>query len=233
MTDLEIVAKIKAIDLGAEYSDRDMLTMLLYDIIPGYPSDKAADELIFRYGTLFDICNMPYNSLRQVMGVGEKGARILKLTRALVFNIVRQNSSEGRYRLYETDEIVDYLRPYFVGARSEMVYVVLVNAQYKHIHTQKLGEGSFDQVPFDFKKLMELIIRYKASGVIISHNHNGSVLPSADDTVITNKFNRLLIELDLKLVDHIIFCENSYKSMRDSGYIKDPKQKAVLEYFSK
>ncbi len=233
MTEQEIVSRIKAIDLGAEYSDSEMLTMLLYDIIPGYPSKKAADELILRYGSLFDICNTPYNDLRQIMGVGESGARILKLTRALVFNILRQNSSESRRRLVQTDEIVDYLRPYFVGAQSEMVYAVLVNAQYRHIHTQKLGEGSFDHVPFDFKKLMELIIRYKATGVIISHNHNGSVLPSAEDTVITNKFNQFLIELDLKLVDHIIFCENSYKSMRESGYIKDPKQKATLEYFPK
>ncbi len=229
----EIVSKIKAIDLGAEYSDRELLEMMLDGIIPGYSSTLAANELLSRYGTLFDICDMPYDVLRQFMGVGEEGARRLKLARAFVYNILRKNSSENRRRLFETDEIVDYLRPYFVGAHSESVYAVLINAQYKHIHTQKLGEGSFDHVPFDFKKLMELIIKYKASGVILAHNHNGSVMPSADDTVITNKFNRLMLELDLVLVDHIIFCENKYKSMRASGYIKDPKQKAVLEHFPK
>jgi len=233
MTEQELVSKIKAIELGAEYDDHEMLTMLLRDIIPGYPSERAATELLHRYVTLYDVCSVPYNELRQIMGVGEQGARIIKLTRALVFNILRQNSSQSRKRLFDTDEIVDYLRPYFVGLRSEVVYAVLVNAQYRHIHTQKLGEGSFNNVPFDFKKLMELIIRYKAFGVILAHNHNGSVLPSAEDTVITNKFNRFLIELDLELVDHVIFCENSYKSMRKSGYIKDPKQSASLEYFPK
>ena len=42
-----------------------------------------------------------------------------------------------------------------------------------------------------------------------------------------------MLELDLELVDHVIFCENSYKSMRKSGYIKTPKQTATLEYFPK
>lgn len=231
MTDNEIVSKIKAIDLGAEYTDHEMLTMLLDGITPGYSSEFAANELISRYGSLFDICNTPYNMLRQIMGVGEQGARLLKLTRALVFNIVRQNSSEGRRILSETDAIVEFMKPYFIGASSEVLYVVLVNAQYRHIHTYKLGEGSFSNVPFDFKKLMEIIFRYKAHGIILAHNHNASVMPSVNDTVITNKFNRFLIELDMVLVDHIIFCENKYKSMRESGYIKDPKQKATLEFF--
>ncbi len=233
MLDYEIIAKIKAIDLGAEYSDKELIEMMLDGVLPGYPATEAANELISRYGTLFDICDMPYNVLRQVMGVGEEGAKRLKLARAFVYNILRQNSSENRRRLLETDEIVEYLRPYFVGKTSEILIAVFVNAQYKHIHTQKLGEGSFNHVSFDAKKLLELAIRYKASGIIIAHNHSGSVFPSADDTVITNKFNGLLIELDMELVDHIIFCENSYKSMRKSGYIKDPKQKAVLECFPK
>lgn len=233
MVGYEIISKIKAIDLGAEYSDRELIEMMLDGVMPGYPPTEAANELISRYGTLFDICDMPYNVLRQVMGVGEEGAKRLKLARAFVYNILRQNSSENHRRLLEPEEIVDYLRPYFVGKSSEILMAVFVNAQYKHIHTQKLGEGSFDHVPFDAKKLLELAVRYKASGIILAHNHNGSVLPSADDTVITNKFNRLLLELDMELVDHVIFCENNYKSMRKSGYVKDPKQKAVLEYFPK
>lgn len=229
----ESISKIKAIDLGAEYSDKELIEMLLEDVMPGYSSTDAANELISRYGTLYDICDTPYNVLRQIMGVGEEGAARLKLARAFVYNILRHNGSDSRRRLYDTDEIVDYLRPYFVGRASEMLIAVFVNAQYKHIHTQKLGEGSFEHVSFDAKRLFELAIKYKASGIILAHNHNGSVLPSADDTVITNKFNRLLIELDMELIDHVIFCENSYKSMRKSGYIKDPKQKAVLDYFPK
>ena len=233
MTEQEIISKIKAIDLGAEYDDREMLTMLLNGVIPGYPSENAANDLLYKYHTLIDVCNVPYNELRLIMGVGEKGAQLIKLTRGLVFNILRQNSSESRVRLFDTDEIVDYLRPYFIGLHSEVVYAVLVNAQYRHIHTQKLAEGSFKYVPFDFKKLMEHVIRYRAFGIILAHNHSGSVMPSPEDIVITNKFNKLLIELDLELVDHVIFCENSYKSMRKSGYIKDPKQTATLEYFPK
>ena len=229
----EIIAKIKAIDLGAEYSDRELIEMMLHGIMPGYSSTDAANELLSRYGTLFDICDLPYNKLRMVMGVGEEGAKRLKLARAFVYNILRNNSSENRRRLLETDEIVEYLRPYFVGRTAEMLMVVFVNAQYKHIHTQKLGEGSFNHVSFDAKKIFELAIRYKASGIIIAHNHNASVFPSKEDMVITNKFNNLLIELDMVLVDHIIFCENSYKSMRGSGYIKDPAQNTTSEYFKK
>ena len=233
MTDRDLISKIKAIDLGAEYSDKELIEMMLDGIIPGYSAGEAANELTSRYGTLFDICEMPFNVLRQVMGVGEEGAKRLKLARAFVYNILRENSSENRRRLFELQEIVKYLRPYFVGKTSEILMVVFVNAKYKHIHTQKLGEGSFDHVSFDARKILELAIKYKANGIILAHNHSGSVLPSADDTVITNKFNKFVLELDMELIDHIIFCENNYKSMRKSGYLKDPKQKAVLDYFPK
>ena len=232
MNNSEIKAFLKAIDAGGELNSREALALLLDGITPSYSGFEAADNLLSRFGSLAEICDMSYTELARVEGVGLEGARLIKACHAAVRSFYRGNSTEENPRLYLLEEMVTYLRPNFMGIDSEYFYIFLLNEKYRLIHGEMLGRGNYEQVPFNFRRIIKLIGKYDASKVIFAHNHKASVLPSDVDTVLTNKLNVALHNIDVDLVDHIIFCENEYKSMRESGYIKEIRKFDTFNYYS-
>ncbi len=233
MTERELVSFLRAADMGAELDDTLLLTMLLHNAMPGCDSSDIASELITRFGTFANVCNASFNTLANIMGVGTKGACVLKLCKNATFNLLRSNSTDGIRRLYTTDEIVDFMRPYFLNLTNEQVYIAYLNSRYKIIHVAKHGEGDYESVPFDFKRIIKETVQYDANAVVLCHNHKTNAFPSSNDVVITQKLNNLLYQLGIRLVDHVIFCENHYKSLRESGYIKDFQQDDKTSLFPK
>lgn len=66
-------------------------------------------------------------------------------------------------------------------------------------------------------------IRYKASAVILAHNHpSGNISPSKADLSITEKIKNALKTLDILLLDHIIVANENpqrYTSLADEGLL--------------
>lgn len=233
MTQRELISFIRATDMGAELDDKLLLTMLLCDVMPGYDSELAANELIERYGSFANVCEISFNTLANTMGVGTKGACLIKLCKNAVFNLLRQNSSDECRKLFATNEIVDYMRPLFLNLDSEQIYIAYLNSRNRLITCKKLAEGDFEHVPFDFMRIVKDIARYDSTAIVLAHNHKINTYPSEADISVTNKLNRLLHEFNAKVVDHIIFCENSYKSLKESGYIKELSLADKLNIFPK
>lgn len=233
MTERELVSFLRAADMGAELDDTLLLTMLLHNVMPGCDSGDIANELITRFGTLSNVCDAPFNTLANIMGVGTKGACLIKLCKNATYSLLRSNSTDDKRRLYTTDEIVDFMRPYFLNLTNEQVYIAYLNSRYKLIHVTKHGEGNYESVPFDIKRIIKETTQYDAHAVVLCHNHKTNTFPSSNDVVITQNLNELLYQLEIRLVDHVIFCENHYKSLRESGYIKDLQQSDAMNLFPK
>lgn len=211
---------LRMIDSGAELSDCELIGALLDGISPLYDSRHTAKLLLDRYGSLAAVCAAPSGELSDTEGVGIRGAQLLKVCGAAVANILSENSSDGKRRLYTHDELVDYLRPYFLNEKTEKLYLLTLNSKYKVLGLKLMAQGDSKQLVFDKKLLIDEAVRRGAAFVVLAHNHFTSILPSAQDVILTNDIYELLKHLDIELYDHIIFCENKTKSMRKSGYFK-------------
>ena len=67
-----------------------------------------------------------------------------------------------------------------------------------------------------FKKALE----HSASSIILAHNHpSGNLKPSEEDIKITEKLIRAAGNLDIKILDHLIFGLEAYYSFADEGQI--------------
>ena len=66
--------------------------------------------------------------------------------------------------------------------------------------------------------LIELAMKYKATGVIIAHNHPGGMPdPSREDEDCTETVKNMLDVVGVKLLDHIIVGSGVYYSLKQSG----------------
>jgi DNA repair protein RadC len=66
--------------------------------------------------------------------------------------------------------------------------------------------------------IVERVLKNGANSVIIAHNHpSGIAIPSVSDAEATVNIKRLLAQVGVNLVDHVVLEENDYVSMAQSA----------------
>jgi DNA repair protein RadC len=77
----------------------------------------------------------------------------------------------------------------------------------------------FDEV-LDGKIIFNMALTYKASSIIVAHNHpSGNLNPSVQDVNLTNSLREFGKLIDLPLLDHLIFTDNGYFSFAEQGLL--------------
>ena len=114
-----------------------------------------------------------------------------------------------------------YFMPIFMYERDEVLYMLCLDSQKCVICCQLISRGVVNSVEANVRKMTELALRFKASSVIISHNHpRGTVKPSREDDIITTNLSRALNAVGIMLDDHIIVCGDSFSSYNESGLFR-------------
>ena len=68
------------------------------------------------------------------------------------------------------------------------------------------------------REIFEIAILEGAAAIIVMHNHpSGDSNPSSEDLEITKQLISCGKILDIEVLDHVIFGNNSYYSLRENG----------------
>ena len=105
--------------------------------------------------------------------------------------------------------------------------LIALDSKNRIISSNIIAEGDIDRVPVSRRQIMEEAIRTKAARVVLAHNHpKGLTVPSNEDIVLTQDVCKLLGEVGIELIDHIIVSNDDYISMAASGMnFKDYRRK--------
>ncbi len=102
-----------------------------------------------------------------------------------------------------------------------MLILLCLDGQKRITHTEVLYRGVVNSVNFDVRKVVETAIKRKAVSVIVAHNHpDGPARPSREDDSATQTIFRALLNVGIKLYDHIIIAGDDYASYRQSGALE-------------
>ena len=100
---------------------------------------------------------------------------------------------------------------------EEIVVITLLGKNGKLIHNGIVYRGNFNSVDSYIRKIIELIVLYNTSSVIISHNHpNGLLLPSADDIRSFKRLNTVLKSMNVDFLDNLYVSDGEYLSFKKS-----------------
>ena len=203
---------------GEDFHDHQLLELLLCYAIPQGDVNGLAHALLDQFGSLAGVFDALPPSLTRVDGVGEHTAVLLKLIPKLAGRYSTIRSSPGDI-LASSRAARDYLLPYFqTGPRTEMVYLVCMDAKYKVLGCHKLGEGTVNAADITPRRVVELALAHNASAVLLAHNHvSGLALPSNADLMTTQQLTAILRSVGVELLDHLIFTDDDMVSLRDSG----------------
>lgn len=200
------------------FTEIQALELLLFYAIPVKDTNPLAHSLLNRFGSLAKVLDAPVEKLVQVEGIKEHTATLLKLAKAI--GRCYEISKLGDERVLLTiDECGEYLKPYFQNRKNETVFLLSLDAKLKVLECREVGEGSINYASVPVRRVVEIALDAGASSVVLAHNHpSGIALPSGDDIQTTRRVVAALSAVEIELVDHIIFGDNDWVSLIQSGY---------------
>ena len=206
------------------FNDINALELLLFYCVQRKDTNPLAHRLLERFGNLAKVLDASRDELMQVEGVTENIAVFLSLMRDMSRYYNKLKLNEQIKVVGSVTECAQLLRPNFIGRNDEAVFVLCLDAKCQVICCNMVSQGTANSAPFPFRKVVELVIKSKAASVVISHNHPGGIaVPSPEDIAVTKRLVGLLSDIEVVLVDHVVFADDGdYVSMVQSNYF-DPR----------
>ncbi len=106
------------------------------------------------------------------------------------------------------------------GMEREVFGVLFVNNQHQLIEFEILFYGTIDAASVYPREVVKRALLWNASAVIFCHNHpSGSLTPSEQDKRLTERLVKIGRDMDLPVLDHVIFSDRGYFSFADEGIL--------------
>lgn len=199
------------------FDDLYVLELLLYYCITRKDTNPIAHNLLDKFGSLQRVLEASKRELMCVEGVGEHAAVFLSLIREVGRYYQVQSNQIGKI-LSTVEQCGKFMQPYFFGRDKETVYLLCLDAKCKVLCCKKVEEGSVNSANISIRKVVETALNANASSVVLGHNHpSGLALPSGEDVQTTKRLSSALHLVDITLVDHLIFAEDEFVSVAQSG----------------
>lgn len=202
------------------FQEVNALELLLFYCIPRIDTNELAHELLNEFGSFANVMEASVEDLKKVKGIGDNAATFLTLINA-VNRFYRIKKAEGTTTVSKIEEYVSVLEPRFTGRKNETVFLLCLDAKSKIICCKQVSEGSVTSAHISVRKVVEAALSVNASAVILSHNHPGGyAMPSKADEETTYRVAKALSDVDVVLLDHVIFSDSDYTSLVQSAHYR-------------
>jgi len=200
------------------FHDYEVLELLLTYAIPRVDVKPIAKAILQAFGTLAGVFDAPVSELKQIKGMGEKGAVFLTLIRQVE---VRYLASDlpGKSIFDRPDKVKTHLRLLVQGRGMECFGAIFTDQQHRHIATQVMFEGTVDRAVIYPRNLMKRALELDAKGMVLFHNHpGGTARASEEDIALTKRMEEACLPLDIKLLDHFLVAGKEVLSFKENGW---------------
>ena len=186
--------------------------------------DKTAVELpqeILRAGkeNLNELGKLSIKELIRIKGIGE--AKAISIVAAMELGRRRQASTYREKALVAgSTDVANYLQTLLKDYKHEVFAVLFLNRSNKINHFQIISEGGITGTVADPRIILKKALEEEAVSIILCHNHpSGSLKPSKADEELTYKIREAAKYFDIKVLDHLIVCDDGYYSFADEGIL--------------
>jgi DNA repair protein RadC len=202
----------------ASLSDAELLAIL----ISSGNRDETAVQLSQRIlGAVSNNLNaMGKLSVKDLMafkGIGE--AKAIAIVAAMELGRrKRETEPLERTSIRGSRDVYDLFYPLLCDLAHEELWMALTSRAGKVMEKTKVGQGGAGMIHIDIQVIMKAAIHTLAAGIILCHNHpSGNASPSRADDELTSRIAEAAGLFNIRLLDHVILCDNTYYSYADEG----------------
>ncbi|MCH7409131.1 DNA repair protein RadC [Belliella sp. DSM 111904] len=201
-------------------SDAELIAILIGS---GTKSVSAVDLSRFILSkvnnSLAELARLSVKDLQQFKGIGE--AKAVTIVSALELGRRRKLQEPAKKdRITSSTEAYHIMIPYLQDEIVENFWVIYLNRNNYVIKKQLISKGGLNATIADPKIIFKYALELMASSMILVHNHpSGSLNPSRQDIALTDRLKLIGQNLDVSVLDHLIFTDSGYFSFADEGKI--------------
>ena len=157
--------------------------------------------------------------LTKTKGIGK--AKAITIVAALELGMRRKLTEIAKKpKVSSSKDAFDYIHSIIADIRHEEFWILFLNRSNKIIDKYKLSQGGISGTVIDVRLILKKALELLASSLILCHNHpSGNLQPSENDKKITEKIRAAALQMDIKLLDHLIISDNVYLSFSDEGLL--------------
>jgi DNA repair protein RadC len=168
---------------------------------------------------LHRLARLTVSDLMKFKGIGQ--AKAVSIVTA--FELGRRRTEEEPYpriQITSSRKAYEALKPVMVDQGQEVFWVLILDRANQVMGKQQVSMGGISGTIADPRVIFKIALDYKASSLILAHNHpSGNLKPSEADIRLTKKLKDAGKMLDIPVLDHIIFTDHSYTSFADEGLL--------------
>ncbi|MEY3320890.1 MAG: hypothetical protein RLZZ417_473 [Bacteroidota bacterium] len=199
-------AELLAILIGSG-SFEENAVQLAHRLLKGFNNDLS----ILSKASIKDLCRFK--------GVGPAKASLISAALEL-----GQRRSElkmtDRTQIKTSQDAYLLFKPVLIDLLVEEFWIILLNRGNKVIGRERISIGGVSGTVVDPKVIFRHALENLASYIILGHNHpSGNLMASDADISLTKRLMACGNELDVRIIDHIIYTDNGYLSFADAGMI--------------
>ena len=199
--------------------DYELLELLLAFAIPQADVKPLAKQLIAQFGSFPRVLDATPEALAEVPGIREYSAVLIRLVKACAEYYLKEGVLD-RQKISSLSALVDYCRTAMGGLADEQFRVLFLNSQNEIMAEEIVQEGTVNQTVVYPRKVLELALKHKATGLILVHNHpSGNLTPSPADLELTRSLVKASRALNLTVHDHLIISRHGYFSLAEKNLL--------------
>ena len=201
-------------------ASHEVLEFLLFHSVPRQDTNEIAHNLMKTFGSLPAVLDAPYEELKKVDGVSKVTATFIKFQLQLMRRYF-SDKTELATPIKSVSDCVNYLLGRYIGYDNEVASLLCMDNKCNVLGLEIICEGDIGSAVFSSRKIIETVIKYRATTAILVHNHPGGIaLPSDDDIGATKGVISALSHVNVLLLDHIIIADGDYVSLAQSQEYK-------------
>jgi len=199
----------------AALSDAELLAVILNTGIKGKSVNELAVDLLGLLDRSKDI--PPVKEMSLLAGLGESKACAI----AAMLEFGRRRYGPFSARIKYPLDIYTLVRHY-ADRKQERFISLSLNGAHEVLAVRIVTIGLVNKTIVHPREVFADIIQDRAAAFCVAHNHpSGQLNCSAEDQEITERLQSAAHILGLQFLDHIIFSETSWSSLRETGILID------------
>ncbi len=198
------------------FETHEVLELLLFFGVPRQNTNELAHELLNTFGDFPGVLDASPRDLQRIKGIGPHTATLLNLCSALLERY-HSDRQEGRRIFADPAALGEYLHPFFLSETKEKILLLTLNDRWELLGRTTLSTGTLSACEARAREIVEIALPQHATGVVLAHNHPyGFAVPSQEDIESTARLAETLRLVDIRLLDHLIFDNSDYVSLRQT-----------------
>ena len=204
---------------SASLSDAELLAIFLRTGVSGKSAVDLARHLLLQFGSLRALLEADQLTFSRQLGLGP--AKFAQLQ--AVLEMARRHLAERLRRGSALDSplvVRDYLKALLRHEPHEVFGCLFLDTKHRVLGFEALFRGSIDTTSVYPREVVKRALAYNAAALILCHNHpSGIAEPSQADRVLTQRLQKALDLIDVRVLDHFIIGEGDPLSMSEYGWM--------------